>query len=198
MNKLKMQSMDVTGSNVEKIRALFPHCVTERKGENGELELAVDFEKLQLELSNDIIAEGEERYQFTWPEKRKAIREANVITTSTLRPCREESVDFDTTENLYIEGDNLEVLKVLRETYLGKVKMARTPFSLLSRIAVWGVESMDEKEITQKLLKEHRKALPTLLGAPIPFSRKVLSVMFAVSFPFSKWLLSKFKSKVNA
>ena len=123
MNKLKMQSMDVTGSNVEKIRALFPHCVTERKGENGELELAVDFEKLQLELSNDIIAEGEERYQFTWPDKRKAIREANVITTSTLRPCRAESVDFDTTENLYIEGDNLEVLKVLRETYLGKVKM---------------------------------------------------------------------------
>ena len=82
--------------------------------------------------------------------------------------------------------------------YLGKVKLARTPFSLLSRIAVWGVEAMDEKEITQKLLKEHRKALPTLLGAPIPFSRKVLSVMFAVSFPFSKWLLSKFKSKVNA
>ncbi len=123
MNKLKMQSMDVTSSNVEKIRALFPHCVTERRGETGELELAVDFEKLQLELSNDIIGEGEERYQFTWPDKRKAIREANVRTTSTLRPCREESVDFDTTENLYIEGDNLEVLKVLRETYLGKVKM---------------------------------------------------------------------------
>ena len=123
MNKLKMQSMDVTGSNVEKIRALFPHCVTERKGENGELELAIDFEKLQLELSDEIIGEGEERYQFTWPDKRKAIREANVRTTSTLRPCRAESVDFDNTENLYIEGDNLEVLKVLRETYLGKVKM---------------------------------------------------------------------------
>ena len=118
-----MQSRDVVCSNVEKIRALFPHCVTERRGENGELELAVDFEKLQLELSNDIIGEGEERYQFTWPDKRKAIREANVRTTSTLRPCRAESVDFDTTENLYIEGDNLEVLKVLRETYLGKVKM---------------------------------------------------------------------------
>ena len=83
----------------------------------------MDFEKLQLELSNDIIGEGEERYQFTWPDKKKAIREANVRTTSTLRPCRAESVDFDTTENLYIEGDNLEVLKVLRETYLGKVKM---------------------------------------------------------------------------
>ncbi len=123
MEKMKMQSRDIVGSNVEKIRALFPHCVTERKGENGELELAVDFEKLQLELSNDIIAEGEERYQFTWPDKRKAIREANVRTTSTLRPYRAESVDFDNTENLYIEGDNLEVLKVLRETYLGKVKM---------------------------------------------------------------------------
>ena len=118
-----MQSRDVVCSNVEKIKALFPHCVTERRGENGELELAVDFEKLQLELSDDIIGEGEERYQFTWPDKRKAIREANVRTTSTLRPCRAESVDFDTTENLYIEGDNLEVLKVLRETYLGKVKM---------------------------------------------------------------------------
>lgn len=118
-----MQSLDVTGSNVKIIRELFPHCVTERRGENGELELAVDFEKLKLELSNDIIEEGEERYQFTWPDKRKAIREANVKTTATLRPCREESVDFDNTENLYIEGDNLEVLKVLRETYLGKVKM---------------------------------------------------------------------------
>lgn len=120
---MKMQSLDVTGSNVKIIRELFPHCVTERRGENGELELAVDFEKLKLELSNDIIEEGEERYQFTWPDKRKAIREANVKTTATLRPCREESVDFDNTENLYIEGDNLEVLKVLRETYLGKVKM---------------------------------------------------------------------------
>ena len=118
-----MKSQDIVGSNVEKIKALFPHCVTERRGENGELELAVDFEKLQSELSDDIIGEGEERYQFTWPDKRKAIREANVRTTSTLRPCRAESVDFDTTENLYIEGDNLEVLKVLRETYLGKVKM---------------------------------------------------------------------------
>lgn len=120
---MKMQSLDVTGSNIKKIRELFPHCVTERKNEDGEMELAIDFEKLQLELSNDIIGEGEERYQFTWPDKRKAIREANVRTTATLRPCREESVDFDNTENLYIEGDNLEVLKVLRETYLGKVKM---------------------------------------------------------------------------
>lgn len=118
-----MQSMDITSSNVKKIRALFPDCVTERKNADGKLELAVDFEKLQQELSDDIIGEGEERYQFTWPDKRKAIREANIKITDTLRPCREESVDFDTTGNLYIEGDNLKVLKVLRETYLGKVKM---------------------------------------------------------------------------
>lgn len=115
--------MDITSYNVKRIRALFPNCVTERKNTDGNLELAVDFEKLQQELSDDIIGEGEERYQFTWPDKRKAIRDANVKITDTLRPCREESVDFDTTENLYIEGDNLKVLKVLRETYLGKVKM---------------------------------------------------------------------------
>lgn len=115
--------MDITSYNVKRIRALFPNCVTERKNTDGNLELAVDFEKLQQELSDDIIGEGEERYQFTWPDKRKAIRDANVKITDTLRPCREESVDFDTTENLYIEGDNLKVLKVLRETYLGKLKM---------------------------------------------------------------------------
>ncbi len=123
MDRLKMQSFDVIGSNVNKIAQLFPNCVTERLGKNGKPELAIDFEKLQAELSNDIIAEGEERYQFTWPDKRAASRLANTPTTMTLRPCREESVDFDNTQNLYIEGDNLDVLKVLRETYLGKVKM---------------------------------------------------------------------------
>ena len=85
--------------------------------------LGIDFEKLKAELSLDIIDETEERYQFTWPDKRAAVRLANTPTTMTLRPCREESVDFDNTQNLYIEGDNLDVLKVLRETYLGKVKM---------------------------------------------------------------------------
>ena len=123
MDKLKMQSHDVIGSNTQKIAQLFPNCVTERLGKDGKPELAIDFEKLQAELSNEIIAEGEERYQFTWPDKRAAIRLANTPTTMTLRPCREESVDFDNTQNLYIEGDNLDVLKVLRETYLGKVKM---------------------------------------------------------------------------
>lgn len=123
MEKLKMQSHDVIGSNTQKIAQLFPNCVTERLGKDGKPELAIDFEKLQAELSNEIIAEGEERYQFTWPDKRAAVRLANTPTTMTLRPCREESVDFDNTLNLYIEGDNLDVLKVLRETYLGKVKM---------------------------------------------------------------------------
>ena len=123
MEKLKMQSLDVVGSNIKKIQQLFPNCVTERLGKDGKPELAIDFEKLQAELSNEIIGEGEERYQFTWPGKRAANRLANTPTTMTLRPCREESVDFDHTQNLYIEGDNLDVLKVLRETYLGKVKM---------------------------------------------------------------------------
>ena len=123
MDKLKMQSHDVIGSNVKKIAQLFPNCVTERLDKDGKPELAIDFDKLQAELSDEMIGEGEERYQFTWPDKRAAVRLANTPTTMTLRPCREDSVDFDNTQNLYIEGDNLDVLKVLRETYLGKVKM---------------------------------------------------------------------------
>ncbi len=122
MERMKMQSLDVIGSNIQKIAQLFPNCVTERLGKDGKPEWAIDFEKLQAELSNEILSE-EERYQFTWPEKRVANRLANTPTTMTLRPCREESEAFDNTQNLYIEGDNLDVLKVLRETYLGKVKM---------------------------------------------------------------------------
>lgn len=123
MDKLKMMSRDVVGGNVQKIAALFPQCVTERLDKDGKPELAIDFDKLRAELSNEVLDEGEERYQFTWPDKRAASRLANTPTTQTLRPCREESVDFDNTQNHYIEGDNLDVLKVLRETYLGKVKM---------------------------------------------------------------------------
>ncbi len=119
---MKMQSLDVVGSNIEKIKSIFPSCITE-KMVDGKVVSAVDFEKLQVELCNEIVGEGEERYQFTWPDKRAAVRLANTPTTMTLRPCREESVNFDNTQNLYIEGDNLDVLKVLRETYLGKVKM---------------------------------------------------------------------------
>jgi adenine-specific DNA-methyltransferase len=109
--------------NIKKIAELFPNCLTERLDENGKPEVAIDFDQLRQELSKDIVEGPEERYQFTWPDKRNAIRLANAPTTDTLRPCREESVDFDNTQNLYIEGDNLEVLKLLRENYLGKVKM---------------------------------------------------------------------------
>lgn len=123
MDKLKMQSRNVVGDNVEKIAALFPQCVTEGLNKDGKPELAIDFDKLRAELSNEVLDDGEERYQFTWPDKRAASRLANEPVNFTLRPCREESIDFDTTENLYIEGDNLDVLKVLRETYLGRVKM---------------------------------------------------------------------------
>lgn len=123
MEKLKMQSLDVTGSNIDKIARLFPQCVTERKDKDGKTVLGIDFEKLRDELSADVIDEGEERYQFTWPDKKAHAHLANTPTNKTLRPYREESVDFNHTQNLYIEGDNLDVLKVMRETYLGKVKM---------------------------------------------------------------------------
>lgn len=123
MERLRMQSLDVTSSNIDKIARLFPQCVTEHKDKDGKTVLGIDFEKLRDELSSDVIDDGEERYQFTWPDKKAHAHLANTPTTKTLRPCREESVDFDRTQNLYIEGDNLDVLKVLRETYLGKVKM---------------------------------------------------------------------------
>ncbi len=123
MDKMKMHTQDITESNIEKIGQLFPNCLTERIGEDGKVERVIDFDQLRQELSKEIVEGPQERYQFTWPDKKKAIRLANTPSTMTLRPCREESVDFDNTENLYIEGDNLEVLKLLREDYLGKVKM---------------------------------------------------------------------------
>lgn len=123
MDKLKMQSLDVTGSNINKIAKLFPQCVTEHKDKDGKTVFGIDFEKLRDELSANVIDDGEERFQFTWPDKRMHAHLTNTPTTKTLRPCRGESVDFDHTQNLYIEGDNLDVLKVIRETYLGKVKM---------------------------------------------------------------------------
>ncbi|MBQ6305762.1 MAG: site-specific DNA-methyltransferase, partial [Bacteroidales bacterium] len=123
MDKLNLQTHNIVDENIKKIAELFPNCLTERLDENGKPEAAIDFDQLRQELSKDIVEGPEERYQFTWPDKRNAIRLANAPTTDTLRPCREESVDFDNTQNLYIEGDNLEVLKLLRENYLGKVKM---------------------------------------------------------------------------
>lgn len=118
-----MKTPDALEGNVAKIAALFPQCVTERLNKDGRPELAIDFEKLRAELSNDVLDEAEERYQFTWPDKRAASRLANEATDKTLRPDVDASVDFWNTQNLYIEGDNLDVLKVLRENYLGKVKM---------------------------------------------------------------------------
>jgi adenine-specific DNA-methyltransferase len=129
MDKLKMTSTGAVPSNVAKIAALFPNCVTERLDKDGHPEAVVDFDKLREELSEELVEGPAERYQFTWPDKRAANHLANTPTTMTLRPCEEESVGKDGTpgvfdsENLYIEGDNLDVLKVLRETYLGKVKM---------------------------------------------------------------------------
>ena len=122
MEKLKMMSMDKTQMNIQKIKEQFPNAVTEVL-RNGKPAFAVDFDVLKQELSDALIDEREERYQFTWPDKRKSVLLANSPISATLRPCREESVNFDTTQNLYIEGDNLDVLKLLQETYLGKIKM---------------------------------------------------------------------------
>ena len=124
MDKLRMQSTNGVQENIVKIQSLFPDCVTETIDERtGELVRKVDFEKLQQNLSAVVISGREERYQFTWPDKKKASLLANSPINAALRPCREESVDFDNTQNLYIEGDNLDVLKCLKETYLHKVKM---------------------------------------------------------------------------
>ena len=123
MEHLKMHTINKVDENVSKIAALFPNCVTEAKDENGEITHKIDFDMLKQELSHSLVEGREERYQFTWPDKKQAILTANAPINKTLRPCREESVNFDETENLYIEGDNLEVLKLLQETYLGKIKM---------------------------------------------------------------------------
>lgn len=123
MDKLNMQTTNIVDENIKRIGEMFPNCLTERLNDEGKPEVAIDFDQLRQELSMNIVEGPEERYQFTWPDKRNAIRLANAPTTDTLRPCRKDSVDFDNTQNLYIEGDNLQVLKLLRENYLGKVKM---------------------------------------------------------------------------
>lgn len=123
MDKLKMQTANKADENFKKLAAMFPNAVTETIDENGEVVRAIDKDVLMQEISCKVVDGNEERYQFTWPDKKKSVLLANAPINKTLRPCREESVDFDNTENLYIEGDNLEVLKLLQETYLGKVKM---------------------------------------------------------------------------
>ena len=124
MDKLKMQTINKADENFKKLSEMFPNAVTETIDENGEVVRAIDKDVLMQEISCKVVGGGqEERYQFTWPDKKKSVLLANAPINKTLRPCREESVDFDSTENLYIEGDNLEVLKLLQETYLGKIKM---------------------------------------------------------------------------
>ena len=123
MEKLKMHSMNNVEANVAKIATMFPNCLTERITDEGAVEKVIDFDILKQELSFAVVEGSDERYQFTWPDKKKAILAANAPINKTLRPCRGESVDFENTENLYIEGDNLEVLKLLQETYLGKFKV---------------------------------------------------------------------------
>lgn len=122
MNHMKFESPDMTAQNIGRIAALFPNCVTEMPDESGKIKRAVNFELLKQMLSPDVV-DGDEAYEFTWVGKKAAIVEANKPIRKTLRPCMAESKDWDTTENLYIEGDNLEVLKLLQESYLGKVKM---------------------------------------------------------------------------
>lgn len=122
MEKMRMESLDMTAQNIEKIGVLFPNCITETVDENGKPKKAINFDLLKQMLSGDVI-EGNEAYEFTWVGKKAAIVEANKPIHKTLRPCKEDSVNWDSTENLYIEGDNLEVLKLLQESYLGAVKM---------------------------------------------------------------------------
>jgi adenine-specific DNA-methyltransferase len=123
MQKLKLHTPDLTAANIDRIAALFPNCITETKDESGKAKRAIDFDLLRQELSESLVEGPQERYRLDWPGKREALALANQPITKTLRPCREESVDFENTKNLYIEGDNLDALKLLQETYLGKVKM---------------------------------------------------------------------------
>ena len=123
MDKLKMHTPNLADDKFASLVAMFPNAITETIDENGEVVRTIDAEVLSQEINTRVIAGKEERYQFTWPDKKKSVLLANAPIAATLRPCKEESVDFDTTENLYIEGDNLDVLKLLRETYLNRVKM---------------------------------------------------------------------------
>lgn len=123
METLKMHSPNLAQDNVARIRELFPNCVTEAKGEDGAVKLTVDFDQLRQELADSIVEGPQERYHLNWPGKREALLTSNAPIAKTLRPCRAESMDFDTTQNLFVEGDNLDALKLLQETYLGKVKM---------------------------------------------------------------------------
>jgi adenine-specific DNA-methyltransferase len=123
MEKLKCHTPDLTAENIKRLAVLFPNCIVEAKDAHGTLSNAVDFDQLRQELSPAIVDGPRERYHLDWPGKREALLVANAPIAKTLRPCREESVDFEKTKNLFIEGDNLDALKLLQETYLGKIKL---------------------------------------------------------------------------
>ena len=123
MEKLKLHSPDITKMNIEKLAQLFPGSVTESNDSNGRVVQKIDFDQLRQEIADFVVEGPQERYQLNWPGKREALLTANAPIAKTLRPCRDESIDFDNTKNIFIEGDNLDALKLLQETYLGKVKM---------------------------------------------------------------------------
>ena len=162
MEKMRMESVDMTAQNIDKIGALFPNCVTEAMGEDGKLRKAINFDLLRQMLSGDVV-EGDEAYEFTWVGKKAAIVEANKPIRKTLRPCPEESKDWDTTENLYIEGDNLEVLKLLQESYLGKIKLIYIdpPYNTGSDFIYRDDYSIDSEEYQEQLglFDEHENRL---------------------------------------
>ena len=185
MDKMRMESVDMTAQNIERIGALFPNCITETKGEDGKMKKAINFDLLRQMLSGDVL-EGDEAYEFTWVGKKAAIVEANKPIRKTLRPCKEESVDWDTTENLYIEGDNLEVLKLLQESYLGAIKVIYIdpPYNTGSDAFIYPDNFMmdDEEyddgiglydELGNKLFKENPRSNPRFhsLWASMMYSR---------------------------
>ncbi|MBC8440082.1 MAG: site-specific DNA-methyltransferase [Deltaproteobacteria bacterium] len=153
MDKLKMQTPDLTDKNIEQIAALFPNVITETKDENGNLKKAVDFDLLKQILSQNLVEADDERYRMDWPGKKASLLKANTPITKTLRPCREESLNFDTTENLYIEGDNFEALKILQESYLGKVKMIYIdpPFNTGTAMIYHNAFSKSESEYDEEI-----------------------------------------------
>lgn len=175
MDKMRMESPDITAQNIDRIAALFPSCVTESVDENGKPKKAINFELLKQMLSPDVV-EGDERYEFTWVGKKAAIVEANKPIRKTLRPCKEESKNWDITENLYIEGDNLEVLKLLQESYLGKVKMIyidprRTTLEMTSSMPT--ISCVRRKKKTSRWECTMR-TVPVSLRIPIPMDVFIL------------------------
>ncbi|WP_308653572.1 site-specific DNA-methyltransferase, partial [uncultured Anaerococcus sp.] len=165
IERFDFESRDIAKSNVEKIGELFPGVITEKMDENGVLKRAIDFDKLMAVLRDDVVEKGKERYEFTWPGKRQAMAEANKSINKTLRPVVEESKDWDNTENLYIEGDNLEVLKLLQESYLGKVKMIYIdpPYNTGNDFVYndsYEIDSERYKDMNDEYSEENEKLLP--------------------------------------